>query len=54
MKTFSLHKILQFFFFRWDFFKKDFSTFWKLVEKYALVVMNYLGICLGYLRSVKC
>ena len=31
-----------------------FCVFEKLAKKYALVVMNYLGICLEYLRSVVC
>ena len=34
-----------------------FRIFEKLAEKYALVVMNYQGICLetvNYLRSVVC
>ena len=33
---------------------KIFRVFEKLAEKYALVVMNYLGICLEYLRSAEC
>ena len=31
-----------------------FCLFEKLAEKYALVLMNYLGICLEYLRSAEC
>ena len=32
---------------------KIFLRFLKLAEKYALIVMNYLGICLEYLRIVE-
>ena len=31
-----------------------FPRFWKLAKKYTLVVMNYPGIFLEYLRSVEC
>ena len=37
-----------------DMIIRFFGVFEKLAEKYALVLMNYLGICLEYLRSVEC
>ena len=37
-----------------DMMIRFFCGFEKLAEKYALVLTNYLGICLEYLRSVEC
>lgn len=37
-----------------DMIIRFFCVFEKLGEKYALVLMNYLGVCLEYLRSAEC
>ena len=37
-----------------DMIIRFFCVFEKLGDKYALILMNYLGVCLEYLRSAEC